>query len=75
MNQRPSWSTLTRAELGHELGGREGMPVQAMARAIAADPLVRLLRMSVRMTHILDDNELAPDATGLGEERGALVRR
>jgi len=34
-----------------------------------------LLRGSVRATHILDDNKLASDATGVGDERGASVRR
>ena len=34
-----------------------------------------LLGGSVRATHILDDDELASDATGLGDERGASVRR
>jgi hypothetical protein len=34
-----------------------------------------LLRGSVRATHILDDNKLASDATGLSDERGASVRR
>ena len=34
-----------------------------------------LLRGSVRATQILDDNELASDATGLSDERGASVRR
>ena len=36
---------------------------------------MRLLRGSVRATHILDDNELASDATGVSYEPGALVRR
>ena len=39
------------------------------------DLLMRLLRGSVRATHILDDDELASDATGLGDERGASVSR
>jgi len=34
-----------------------------------------LLRGSVRATHILDDNKLASDATGVSDERGASVRR
>ena len=33
------------------------------------------LRGSVRATHILDDNKLASDATGVSDERGASVRR
>ena len=32
---------------------------------------MRLLRGSVRATQILDDHKLAPDATGLSDERGA----
>ena len=32
-----------------------------------------VLRGSVRATHILDDNKLASDATGVSDERGALV--
>lgn len=34
-----------------------------------------VFRGSVRATHILDDNKLACDATGVSDERGALVRR
>lgn len=34
-----------------------------------------VLRGSVGVRHILDDNKLAPDATGLSDERGAPVRR
>ena len=34
-----------------------------------------LLRGSVRATHILDDNKLASDATGVSDARGALMRR
>ena len=34
-----------------------------------------LLSGSVGATHILDNNELASDATRLGDERGASVRR
>ena len=39
------------------------------------DWLKRLLRGSVRATHILDNDELASHATGLGDERGASVSR
>ena len=39
------------------------------------DWLMRLLRGSIRATHILDDDELASDATRLRDERGASVRR
>jgi hypothetical protein len=55
---------------GAELGGCEGMPVQASARAIAVDSPTA----PVRVTHILDDNELASDATGVSDERGASAR-
>ncbi len=34
-----------------------------------------LLRGGVRATHILDDNKLASDATGVSDGRGASVRR
>ena len=34
-----------------------------------------LLHGGVRATHILDDNKLASDATGVSDERGASVRR
>jgi hypothetical protein len=36
---------------------------------------MRLLLGSVRVTQIVDDDELASDATGVSDERGALVRR
>ena len=66
---------LTSAKLTDEFGSREGMSVHAMARTIAEDSLMPLLRGSVRATHILDDNELASDAAGVSYEPGALVRR
>ena len=66
---------LTSAKLTDEFGSREGMSVHAMARTIAEDSLMPLLRRSVRATHILDDNELASDAMGFSDERGPSVRR
>lgn len=64
---------LSSPELGDELVSGEGMPVHVMP--IVEDSLMRLLRGSVRVTHVLDDNELASDATGVSDERDASVRR
>ena len=63
----------TGAELSDQLCSCEGMPVHVVVRAVVEDELARLLGGSVRVTQILDDNELACDATGFSDELRASV--